>query len=285
MALKSGLLAESTWAIDTLNILLFDDSTLGYFNLTHLPGLVEALLEHFRRCLIEMFGETFEEAERGMCDQYNESFDSINSDKDKNESIDNGAKVKVEGVFSDYTTVSRKGKTVKIEDSDDLGPSDTKRWDVYSGYSCKFGHWQLGGGDTSIHIVPIFGNKNENEVCKKLFLRRPMELKEEYIGKDDCDENENSLLDSKVDVKSEILSESNTCKCELNDLKVEQNCEHECTKVLIKKEPVDDGCGKDLEIKDELTTDEVDKGRSNGCEDNNHPIEQDTKDESYVSVS
>lgn len=285
MALKSGLLAESTWAIDTLNILLFDDSTLGYFNLTHLPGLVEALLEHFRRCLIEMFGETFEEAERGMCDQYNESFDSINSDKDKNESIDNGAKVKVEGVFSDYTTVSRKGKTVKIEDSDDLGPSDTKRWDVYSGYSCKFGHWQLGGGDTSIHIVPIFGNKNENEVCKKLFLRRPMELKEEYIGKDDCDENENSLLDSKVDVKSEILSESNTCKCELNDLKVEQNCEHECTKVLIKKEPVDDGCGKDLEIKDELTTDEVDKGRSNGCEDNNHPIEQDTKDESYDSVS
>lgn len=282
MSLKSGLLAESTWAIDTLNILLFDDSTLGYFNLSHLPGLMEALLEHFRRCLIEMFGETFEEAERGMCDQYNESFDSINSDKDKNESIDNGAKVTVEGVFSDYTTVSRKGKSVKIEESDDLGPSDTKRWDVFSGYSCKFGHWQLGGGDTSIHIVPIFGNKNENEVCKRLFLRKPMELKEEFIGKEECDENENSLLDSKVGVKSEI-SESNSCKCEHNDLNEEQNCGHECSKVLVKIEK--DECQDDMEIKDELAKDEVDKGRSNGCDDDDHRTEQDVKEESSDPVN
>lgn len=34
MSLKSGLLAESTWALDTINILLYDNSTVGSFNLT-----------------------------------------------------------------------------------------------------------------------------------------------------------------------------------------------------------------------------------------------------------
>lgn len=55
LALKSGLLAESTWAIDVLNILLFDDSSVHYFSLGYMPGLVEVLLEHFRRCLAQIF--------------------------------------------------------------------------------------------------------------------------------------------------------------------------------------------------------------------------------------
>ncbi|CAB1333686.1 unnamed protein product [Coregonus sp. 'balchen'] len=46
MSLKSGLLAESTWALDTINILLF----------SVLPGLLELVVEYFRRCLIEIFG-------------------------------------------------------------------------------------------------------------------------------------------------------------------------------------------------------------------------------------
>lgn len=33
MSLKSGLLAESTWALDTINILLYDDSTISTFDL------------------------------------------------------------------------------------------------------------------------------------------------------------------------------------------------------------------------------------------------------------
>lgn len=64
MSLKSGLLAESTWALDTLNILLFDDTTVTYFGLSHLPGLLEVLLDHFRRCLIEMF-DLFEDSQIG----------------------------------------------------------------------------------------------------------------------------------------------------------------------------------------------------------------------------
>lgn len=56
MSLKSGLLAESTWALDTINILLYDDSSISTFDLNTLPGLLELVVEYFRRCLIEIFG-------------------------------------------------------------------------------------------------------------------------------------------------------------------------------------------------------------------------------------
>ncbi|XP_072316369.1 AT-rich interactive domain-containing protein 1A isoform X1 [Eucyclogobius newberryi] len=56
MSLKSGLLAESTWALDTINILLYDDGSISTFDLNTLPGLLELLVEFFRRCLIEIFG-------------------------------------------------------------------------------------------------------------------------------------------------------------------------------------------------------------------------------------
>ncbi|XP_055644200.1 trithorax group protein osa isoform X2 [Toxorhynchites rutilus septentrionalis] len=55
MALRSGLLVESTWALDVLNILLFDDSSVSFFGLTHLPGLLNLLLDHFQKSLSDMF--------------------------------------------------------------------------------------------------------------------------------------------------------------------------------------------------------------------------------------
>ncbi|KAI8437505.1 hypothetical protein MSG28_011819 [Choristoneura fumiferana] len=55
MALKSGLLAETCWALDILNILLFDDNCIGYFGLQHMPGLLDLLLEHFHRSLADVF--------------------------------------------------------------------------------------------------------------------------------------------------------------------------------------------------------------------------------------
>ena len=49
MALRSGGLMESTWALDALSVLLFDDHTVVYFGLKHLPGLLDVLLEHFTK--------------------------------------------------------------------------------------------------------------------------------------------------------------------------------------------------------------------------------------------
>ncbi|KAF7686229.1 AT-rich interactive domain-containing protein 1A [Silurus meridionalis] len=56
MSLKSGLLAESSWALDTISILLYDDNSISTFSLCQLPGFLELIVEYFRRCLIEIFG-------------------------------------------------------------------------------------------------------------------------------------------------------------------------------------------------------------------------------------
>lgn len=58
MSLKSGLLAEVTWALDVLNVLLYDDQSVSYFSLTYLPGLLDILLEHLRKALILLFGQS-----------------------------------------------------------------------------------------------------------------------------------------------------------------------------------------------------------------------------------
>jgi hypothetical protein len=41
MALKSGLHSEVHWALNILNILLYDDSSIMFFNLSSLAGLLE----------------------------------------------------------------------------------------------------------------------------------------------------------------------------------------------------------------------------------------------------
>lgn len=63
MALRSGLMGETTWALDTLNILLFDDNSVTYFGLGNMPGLLEALIEHWRASLIAMFDDVTKELE------------------------------------------------------------------------------------------------------------------------------------------------------------------------------------------------------------------------------
>lgn len=47
MSLKSGLLAESTWALDTINILLYDDSTVASFNLSQVKPVSWPLSDTF----------------------------------------------------------------------------------------------------------------------------------------------------------------------------------------------------------------------------------------------
>lgn len=60
MSLKSGLLAESTWALDTLNILLRDDSTVGFFYLKHHHSLLNTLVDHFKETLLKIFDLEFD---------------------------------------------------------------------------------------------------------------------------------------------------------------------------------------------------------------------------------
>lgn len=47
MSLKSGLLGESTWALDTINILLYDDSTISTFDLNTVRQSIEPSMMAF----------------------------------------------------------------------------------------------------------------------------------------------------------------------------------------------------------------------------------------------
>ncbi|CAI8056960.1 AT-rich interactive domain-containing protein 1B [Geodia barretti] len=60
MSLKSGLLSESTWALDTLNILLHDDTTVGYFHLKHHHSLLNTLVDHLSKVLRAVFKDEFD---------------------------------------------------------------------------------------------------------------------------------------------------------------------------------------------------------------------------------
>ena len=60
MSLKSGLAPDSTWALDTLSILLHDDRTVGFFYLKHHHSLLNTLVDHLTVCLHDIFGDMFE---------------------------------------------------------------------------------------------------------------------------------------------------------------------------------------------------------------------------------
>ena len=57
MSLRGGLLAETTWALDTINIMLSDDQTHTYFRLKQMPGLLPALVDVYVKCLTQLFDE------------------------------------------------------------------------------------------------------------------------------------------------------------------------------------------------------------------------------------
>lgn len=60
MSLKCGLPSDSTWALDTLTILLHDDRTVGFFYLKHHHSLLNTLVNHFNSCLFQVFGHPFQ---------------------------------------------------------------------------------------------------------------------------------------------------------------------------------------------------------------------------------
>ena len=59
MSLRSGVLSETTWALDTLNIMLHDDRTVIYFSLKHHINLVNILTDHLKQCLLDVFNINF----------------------------------------------------------------------------------------------------------------------------------------------------------------------------------------------------------------------------------
>lgn len=152
LALKSGLLAECTWALDTLCILLADNNTVIYFALTHLPGLLNVLVDHYR-CLLNKIFHLANDVE----------IETVKRDKDfsylsLNEIADLENKVKLLDT-PNYTYKTRCKKKVQIQYDEALFLIDPQRsWDKYEGFDVSLQHWQKGGGDITTHILTTFDN-------------------------------------------------------------------------------------------------------------------------------
>ncbi|XP_014485250.1 PREDICTED: trithorax group protein osa isoform X3 [Dinoponera quadriceps] len=185
MSLRSGLLAESCWALDVLNILLFDDSSVSYFGLAHLPGLLDVLLEHFSRALTDMFESSVSDDDR----YWNQATDGPEVDLGAvTRPIDPEDRTKLLST-SNYTFLSRRGRPVKIVPrDDDLFVLDSRRpWD-HQECESETEPWQVDANATK-YIVTCF----QSEVGTVPFARllrdeKPPLLQKEVESTDSKDE-------------------------------------------------------------------------------------------------
>uniref|UniRef100_A0A8C3SAF0 ARID domain-containing protein n=1 Tax=Chelydra serpentina TaxID=8475 RepID=A0A8C3SAF0_CHESE len=201
MSLKSGLLAESTWALDTINILLYDDSTVATFNLSQLSGFLELLVEYFRKCLIDIFGilmeyevgdpghkaldhnagkkddsqslavDTGKEEENDECiDYFNEDEEEEEEEEDEIEKTEGEEKSTVFATPSAIADPSERPKQaskfdklpIKIVKKNNLFVVDrSDKLGRVQEFNSGLLHWQLGGGDTTEHIQTHFESKME----------------------------------------------------------------------------------------------------------------------------
>ncbi|XP_053566930.1 AT-rich interactive domain-containing protein 1B isoform X3 [Bombina bombina] len=207
MSLKSGLLAESTWALDTINILLYDDSTVATFNLSQLSGFLELLVEYFRKCLIDIFGilkeyEVGEPVQKALEDSTEESTmtaeeeaaidygDEDDDDEEEDEVLDQKSLAGEEVKHSIKTEErSSSPETSDVFPYPNVLPKQASKFDKLPikvvkksnlfviDRSDKLGrvqefisgllHWQLGGGDTTEHIQTHFESKMEIPVRRR----------------------------------------------------------------------------------------------------------------------
>uniref|UniRef100_A0A8C5GSD0 AT-rich interactive domain-containing protein 1B-like n=1 Tax=Gouania willdenowi TaxID=441366 RepID=A0A8C5GSD0_GOUWI len=168
MSLKSGLLAESTWALDTINILLYDDSTVRSFNLSQLPGFLELIVEYFRRCLIEIFG-ILEEFEVGTVVKKTPSDPASTEEDDEKEKESEKRPKDEECVDQSAPPLEPKPKQaskydklpIKIVPKDDLLKDMTESLGYVTEFTSGLLHWQAGGGDSTAHIQTYFEPQTE----------------------------------------------------------------------------------------------------------------------------
>lgn len=189
MALRSGLLAESCWALDVLNILLFDDSSVSYFGLAHLPGLLDVLLEHFSRSLSDMFESSVNEDDRN----WNQAADGPEVDLGAvTRPVDPEDRTKLLS-SANYTFLSRRGRPVKIVPrDDDLFVLDTRRsWD-HQDCEPETEPWQVDSATTK-YIVTCF----QSEIGSVPFARLLRDEKPPLLQK------EVECTDSKDETKAE----------------------------------------------------------------------------------
>ena len=240
LALKSGLLAESTWALDTMNIMLYDDATYSYFSLGTLPGLLEVLTEHFRQCLIQMF-DGFQELEikqtrrqrhnsSKQCQRSTSSVEKTSDEilKEFTESCtNNNGEIEPVRMFQmngpNFTKMSRKGLPVKFDST----PSDSsvleyKDWDIYTHFHTKPDHWLSGGGDITDHILThLESGKTNSFLASKFRKKRSWDLAKGEAEEDEQTDTKVCKTESSSIFSNKIESFSSNDKMDSDPLKRE----------------------------------------------------------------
>lgn len=154
MALKSGLLAETTWALDILNILLFDDNCIAYFGLQHMPGLLDLLLEHFQKSLTDIFDTPPDEDEPWYAPPA--KCEPPPKEVKKKEIPDPDDRIRLLS-GENYTLQSRRRRPVTYKYEELFAPEDGCDSDTERMEDAVLEAWQFGGEGTFVsHVMPCF---------------------------------------------------------------------------------------------------------------------------------
>ena len=282
MCLKSGLLAESTWALDILSVLLHDDSTVLYFGLQHMPGMLEVLLEHYKRYLNDIFGGLFEDTEIGSVSKCNKeggnglvnglkktsklwyelNKDLCESDTEElmedvdDERCSTPKKLDIPPEeqlvllnTTNYTFKSRKGKPVKVKKGTSLFIDDPdKKWDLLkNGFVGGVDHWTAGGGESTLHIQTHF-ESDENYVrfvrlIKKNKKRnRTSSFSWKMSAEDISDIKSVNEVLDKLDNKVNETKNNILKKCDIKSEECDTNCD---TNINIVDNQMNNNCDKE----------------------------------------
>lgn len=251
MALRSGQLCETTWAIDVLNILLFDDTTIAYFGLANLPGLLDILLEHWRKSLEDVFEPSFYQQ------------DEIKGDVDLGEPTDSppNESTKILKSVPNYSMVTVKGKPViTVPRSDLFIRDDRKSWDIDG---------EAGSEDESSEVAPA---KYIISPFRGEFIPLPFARRLETVKKVKT-EPETVVNNVKTEVDKKTEDRLNQLKCEEADgskrnlVDVKQNSDEQILdsndiKKEEKSDEKNDGSAKRTE-KSDVDIEEVDAPKLN----------------------
>ncbi|GIY07858.1 hypothetical protein CEXT_21291 [Caerostris extrusa] len=190
LSLKSGLLAESTYALDCLGILLADNNTVVYFNLDHLPGLLTVLVDHLRCFLNKIFGIAEDMELRKSTTSHGDQLSLGSSDIFNNE-----GKINILDT-PNFTYKTRCRKKIEIQYDEAVFLIDPQRsWDLYEDFDVSAEHWQKGGGDITSHIQTCFAeNTKKVKFCRELTNEKAKDIKENHTTHDKSNMWKSSLL-------------------------------------------------------------------------------------------
>lgn len=231
MSLRSGMITETTWAIDVLQVLLCDDHCITYFGLTNLPGLLDALLELFYCYLLKIFGDTFPKMHCCPKNVHREivgQMENVNlKAEDSKDANDSGCEDDADVDFqwhrlglkqklpvdlpdleklaqaSNYTLKTRDGHGICFDENPadgDIAFRDPK-WDSSLSYSCSRDDFNLGLGDTCVHVLTHFESCQTSEILLSKFSKWNLSSST-AVKKGDLDEQSVKSQNSNVGSKA-----------------------------------------------------------------------------------